>query len=92
MLISCVFPCAAEETKNILTVEAVVQDALKNNMLIRRAIEEKRAAVEGEKSARAELLPRLSAFYSYNRLQDTPYAIFNSIKVDVGKKTIFSGR
>jgi len=86
MLIVRVFPCAAEETKNILTVEAAVQEALKNNTLIRRAMEEARAAVEGEKSARAELLPRLSASYSYNRLRDTPYAVFNSIKVDVGAK------
>ncbi len=86
MLIVRVFPGAAEETKNILTVEAAVQEALKNNTLIRRAIEEERAAVEGEKSARAELLPRLSASYSYNRLHDTPYAVFNSIKVDAGEK------
>ena len=86
MLMVRVFPCAAEETKDILTVEAAVQEALKNNTLIRRAIEEELAAVEGEKSARAELLPRLSASYSYNRLQDTPYAVFNSIKVDVGEK------
>ncbi len=86
MLIVRVFPCTAEETKNILTVQAAVQEALKNNTLIRRAMEEERAAVEGEKSARAELLPRLSTSYSYNRLQDTPYAIFNSIKVDVGEK------
>ena len=86
VLIARVFPCTAEKTKDILTVEAAVRKALENNRLIRRAIEEELAAVEGEKSARAELLPRLSASYSYNRLQDTPYAIFNSIKVDVGEK------
>ena len=86
MLIAWAFPCEAEATKDILTLKAAVQEALKNNTLIRQAIEEERAAAEGEKSARAELLPKLSASYSYSRLKDTPYAVFDLNKFDVGAK------
>jgi len=59
-----------------LTLDQAIQEAIHNNRAIRQAIEEEEAAVQGEKTARAELLPRLSTTYTYSHSKNPPFAIF----------------
>jgi len=82
--------CRAQEKKAILTLEAAIQEGIKNNTLISEAIENERAAVENEKSARASLFPSLSASYGYTRMKDVPFVVLGPAKVDVGKKDSIS--
>ncbi|MBW2144628.1 MAG: TolC family protein [Deltaproteobacteria bacterium] len=83
--------CRAEVEKAILTLEAAVQEGIKNNTLISEAIENERAAVENEKSARASLFPSLTASYGYTRMKDAPYVILGPYpQVDIGKKNSIS--
>jgi len=72
------------DVKDVLTLKEALNVALSNNTLIKEAIERKKAALDGKKSAWADFLPKLSAKYSYTRLKDTPYAIFGPSKVDIG--------
>jgi len=45
---------------------------MESNNLIQEAIHRQRAAMESEKSARADLLPKLSAEYTYANFKETP--------------------
>ncbi len=83
-------PCTATEPGNILTLDAAVREAVNNNPLIRQAVEKERAAIAAEKSAGADLLPKFSASYSYNRLKETPYAVFGGVRLNIGAKDDFS--
>ena len=82
---------------NTLTLDKAIEIAIANNTLIREAIENQKASVEEEKSAKADFFPKLSASYSYTRLKETPFAIFKSpagptfgsATVDVGDKDRF---
>ena len=63
---------------SILTLEQAVSEAIANNALVRYAMEREKAAVETKKSATADFFPKLSASYSYERLKEEPYAIFEN--------------
>jgi len=75
--------------EKILTLPMAIELAIKNNSLIREAVERQKAAIEAEKSARADLFPELSAIYSYTRLKETPYAKFGPTRMDIGEKDNF---
>lgn len=78
-----------------LSLKDAVSEAIHNNTLIREAIEKQRAAMENEKSATADLLPKLSAEYSYAHFKDKPYILFDlppfgSSKFDTWKQDRFA--
>ncbi|MEJ5301636.1 MAG: TolC family protein [Thermodesulforhabdaceae bacterium] len=73
-----------------LTLQEAISEALKNNTLIQEALEREKAAVWEEKSARADLLPKVSLSYEYVRLKEDPYAIFSNMKVGVGPLNNYS--
>ncbi len=74
-----------------LTLMEAIQIATHNNYLVKETIEKQRAAVEAEKSATADLLPKLSASYSYTRLKHSPYAIFNYSQLPIGPQKVAIG-
>lgn len=76
--------CAAEGGDTSLTLNKAIEMALHNNTLIKQAIENQEAAIEEQKIARAELLPKASAAYSYTRLKDGHYSIMGGTQIDVG--------
>ena len=72
---------AAEQTSVVqkaetLNLEQVIDRVLANNPLISAASEEEQRAVAGERSAWADLLPKLSTSYAYYHLHDQPYGFF----------------
>lgn len=71
-------------------LEDAVSEALKNNTLIQEAIEREKAAVWEEKSAKADLLPKLSFSYEYVRLKEDPYAVFNRVEIGMGPLNNYS--
>jgi outer membrane protein TolC len=75
---------AAEGGETFLTLNKAIETALHNNTLIKQAIENQKAAIEEQKSARADFLPKASAGYSYTKLKDAPYAILGGTQIDVG--------
>jgi len=68
-----------------LTLEQAPSEAMENNNLIQEAIHRQRAAMESEKSARADLLPKLSAEYTYANFKETPYVVFGGRPLDSWK-------
>ncbi len=68
-------PCAAQEIP--LSLETAVSEAIHDNTLIQEAVEKQRAAMENEKSATADLFPKLSAEYTYMHFKDTPYIMYD---------------
>lgn len=76
--------CAAEGGETSLTLNKAIEMALHNNTLIKQAIENQEAAIEEQKSARADFLPKASAGYLYTKLKDVPYAILGGTQIDVG--------
>ncbi|MFO7716315.1 TolC family protein [Desulfosarcina sp.] len=56
-----------------LTIDDAVREALENNPLIRQEVAYRQAATFGEKEARADFFPRLSAAYTYQNLAESPF-------------------
>ena len=56
-----------------LSINAAVREALQNNPRIREAAAYREAAIFGEKEARADFFPSLSAAYSYQNLAESPF-------------------
>ncbi len=83
--------CAGDKGTAILSLNEVIRIALGNNYLIKESIEKQRAAIEGEKSATADLLPKLSASYSYTRLKHSPYAVFSYSQLPIGPQKVNIG-
>ncbi|NDY42201.1 TolC family protein [Dissulfurirhabdus thermomarina] len=69
-----------------LTLEAAVAKALADNAAVRRAAELERAQAEALRSARADLLPSLSASYTFTGLKDAPYVVFGGLEVPMGDR------
>ncbi|MCK4377821.1 MAG: TolC family protein [Deltaproteobacteria bacterium] len=72
---------AAERTPAVqkaetLNLEQVIDRVLANNPLISAALARKHQSEAGERSARADLLPKLSTSYAYYHLHAQPYGIF----------------
>ncbi len=73
----------AQGSASVLTLQKAIDEAIHNNRLIKEALEEEQAAVEGEKKARADLLPKLSTSYSYSHLRHEPFALFTFPSISV---------
>jgi outer membrane protein len=56
-----------------LTIDEAVREALLNNPQIHEQAAYREAAALGEKAARADFLPRLSAAYAYQNLTESPF-------------------
>ena len=82
-----VLPISAngQATTPHLSVEAAVQKALHHNSSMREASANKAVADESVKSARADLLPKISAGYGYIALKETPV-----MKTEAGENQIAS--
>jgi len=61
-----------------LTLNGAIEEALRNNFLIKQREEMIASAVEGKKVARSLLLPKLSFSYSYQRLKERPFSLFEN--------------
>ncbi len=75
--------------EKVMTLKDAIDEALKNNSLIKEAIEKEKAALSESKSAQADLFPKVHLNYNYSRLKETPYAIFGINRVDIGPKNNF---
>ncbi len=89
------FPCAAENKKitfdeKPLTLKTAVDEAIKNNFLIRQAEEREKACFQKEKSAESDFFPKLTSSYSYNHLNDAPYAVFGGLPYNIGPNNNFT--
>ena len=81
-------PCGAQEGP--LSLEIAISEAIHNNTLILEAIEKQRAAMENEKSATADLFPKLSAGYTYMHFKETPYVVFGGVDLPISDKDRFA--
>jgi len=80
---------AQDRDSKTITLKDAVTMAVSKNVLIREAVENQKAALEEEKAAKKDFLPKASASYSYLRFKDRPYFMFNEgvvAKVDMGPK------
>jgi len=84
VLFSAAMAFATNTGDTPFTLTRAIEMAVENNSLIKKAIENQKAAVEEQKSARADFLPKASAAYSYTRLKDSPYSIMGGTQIDVG--------
>ncbi len=82
---------AQTKTSEVLTLDKAIQLAIHNNYLVKETVENQRAAIQAEKSATADLLPKLSASYSYTRLKHSPYAIFSYSQLPIGPQKVNIG-
>ncbi len=72
--------------KNVYTLREAVNEATSNSYIIKEAIQNEQAAWEKYKSAKANMLPKLSFSYNYTRLKDYPYIISQGIKIKAGHR------
>jgi outer membrane protein len=75
--------------EDTLSLENALNNALTNNTAIKEAAQRYLAAREGEKSARADFLPKLSASYSYTNLNDQPFSMFNGMKIPLSSEEVY---
>ncbi len=73
----------------VLTLEQALDMALKNNSAIKEAMQRVEAAAEQRKAAGADLLPKLSASYSYTNLKDQPYAVVGGSRLPMSSDEIY---
>ncbi len=78
LLLSASFqtPRASAVPTYSFTLQSAVEKALKDNTIIREAVEIQKAQLEALKSAKADMLPKLSASYTYTRLKEAPFVVF----------------
>ncbi len=79
-----VIASATDVERTTLTLDKAIEIATANNTIIKEVIENQKTAIEEQKSARADFLPKASAAYSYTRLKDGPYSIMGGTQIDVG--------
>lgn len=79
-----------------LTLEEAINEAVKNNYIIKQRTEMVYSSREEKRITRSLLLPKLSSSYSYQRLKEKPYAIFDNpfipgdrYKVHIGDRDRF---
>lgn len=73
----------------VVTLEQALDMALKNNSAIKEAMQRVEAAAEQRKAAGADLLPKLSASYSYTNLKDQPYTVVGGSHLPVSGDEIY---
>ena len=64
-----------------LTIDDAVRETLENNPTIQQGVAYQQAATFGEKAARADFFPRLSAAYTYQKLNESPFVTINGNQV-----------
>ena len=74
----------AEGAPSLLSLKQSIEMALEHNLDIQVARDEIQAARERQKEARTGFLPSISGRYSYRRLSEVPYVVFDGSQVDVG--------
>ena len=74
---------ATDVERTTLTLNKAIEIATANNTIIKEAIENQKAAIEEQKSARADFLPKASTAYSYTRLKDSPYMKTDGTQIDI---------
>ena len=77
-------PVKAKGSPPLLTLKESVKIALERNLDVKRAFEEVQAARQRHREARTGFLPSLSGSYSYRRLSEAPYVVFEGREIDVG--------
>ncbi len=80
--------------KDYLDLHQAISWAVRNNVSIKRIIEEKSSALEKKKANFRNLLPKLSFSYNYTRLKDSPFikldfGLYNK-KIEIGERDQFS--
>ncbi len=75
LIILCMV-CSIAYAERIYTLNKVIELALKNNTLLKEAIYNQKAALEGKKSALSNMFPKISADYNYVHLRDEPFVYF----------------
>ena len=77
---------ANEENKPVLSLQEAIHIAITNNALIKEAIERQMAALEEEKSAKADFFPKASAHYLYTGLTQEPITKTGSTETQIAHK------
>ncbi len=72
----------AQEPQSLLTLKQSIEIALEHNLDMQMAREEIHAARELQKEAMTGFLPSLSGKYSYRRLSEEPYVVFEGREID----------
>ena len=73
----------AEAVPSSLTLKQSIEIALEHNLGMQVAKEEIQAARERQNEARTGFLPSLSGEYSYRRLSEEPYVVFEGREIDI---------
>ena len=73
----------AKEPQPLLTLKQSIEIALEHNLDMQMAREEIHAARERRKEAMTGFLPSLSGKYSYLRLSEEPYVVFEGREMDI---------
>ncbi len=81
IVISMVFVSVSLCAAAPLTIDDAVREALANNPQIHQGVAYRQAAAFGEKEARADFLPRLSAAYNFQNLGEAPFVNINGNQV-----------
>lgn len=72
-----------QEAQSLLTLKQSIEIALEHNLDMQMAREEIHAARERRKEAMTGFLPSLSGKYSYRRLSEEPYVVFEGREMDI---------
>jgi outer membrane protein TolC len=79
----------ADGQDKVLTLSDAIETALANNAAVKEAQQHYLAAIESERSARCDFLPKLSASYSYTDLKDQPYMMFNGLRIPMSSEDVY---
>ena len=72
-----------QDSQSLLTLKQSIAIALEHNHDMQMAREEIHAALELQKEAMTGFLPSLSGKYSYRRLSEEPYVVFEGREIDI---------
>ncbi len=74
-----------------LTLDEAIEEAIRNNFLIKKRIELIKAAEKEKYEAIADFLPKISYSYTYQRFKERPYAIFENPLIPEKKYRVHIG-
>jgi len=75
----CGVTVAGEQTSHVMTLSEVVSIAVKNNAIVKEAVEKIKSAQFENNGARSDMFPKLTANYSYTGLNDEPVMQINGM-------------
>ena len=86
-LLSTAMPVNSQDSHSpFFTLKEAIHKALRDNATVRETTERRKAMVQSLSAADAGFLPRLSASFTYSRLQDEPYVVFDPYRIDIGDR------